>query len=163
MKKLASLFALTTFALFFTAGAWAQVLPTVKPEEVGLSSERLARIGQMVTADVEITQMMLNRGQLDGVRLLSRKTVEYMTADQLGGIKFRPGQGFGLGISVRKEPGVAGEPGSVGEYTWGGFGGTFFWVDPKEDLIGIWMAQAPGQLSYYRATFKNLVLQAVAD
>jgi len=109
------------------------------------------------------SQMMLNRGQLDGVRLLSRKTVEYMTADQLGAMKFRPGQGFGLGFQVRKEPGVAGEPGSVGEYTWGGFGGTFFWVDPKEDLIGIWMAQAPGQLSYYRPTFKNLVLQAVAD
>ena len=109
------------------------------------------------------TQMMLNRGQLDGLRLLSRKTVEYMTADQLGAIKFRPGQGFGLGFAVRKDPGVAGEPGSVGEYTWAGFGGTYFWVDPKEEIIGIWMAQAPGRLSYYRQMFKNLVLQTVAD
>lgn len=109
------------------------------------------------------SQMLLNRGQLNGARLLSRKTVELMTADHLGEIKFRPGWGFGLGFAVRKDAGVVTEPGSVGEYFWGGFGGTYFWIDPKEELIAIWMAQGPGQRDYYRRVFKNFVLQAVVD
>lgn len=109
-------------------------------------------------------QMLLGRGRLDGVQLVSRKTVEYMTADQLGSIRLpRPGYGFGLGFAVRKDAGVADEPGSVGEYYWAGFGGTFFWIDPKEELIAIWMAQGPGQRDHYRRIFKNLVLQAVVD
>jgi CubicO group peptidase (beta-lactamase class C family) len=110
------------------------------------------------------SQMLLNRGHFDGARLLGRKTVELMTADHLGEIKFpRPGWTFGLGFAVRKELGLASEPGSVGEYNWGGLGGTFFWVDPKEELVGIWMAQGPGQRTYYRGVFKNLVMQALVE
>jgi CubicO group peptidase (beta-lactamase class C family) len=110
------------------------------------------------------SQMLLDRGRLDGVRLLSRKSVEFMTADQLGEIKFpRPGWTFGLGFGVRKETGLAGEPGSIGEYNWGGFGGTFFWVDPKEELVVVWMAQGPGQRTYYRGVLKNLVMQALVE
>ncbi len=108
------------------------------------------------------TQMMLDGGQLDGVRLLSRKTVELMTSDQLGGIKFRPGWGFGLGFAVRTGGG-AGSLGSTGEYNWGGFGGTYFWIDPKEQLVAIWMAMGPGQRTYYREIVKSLVVQATAD
>ncbi len=110
------------------------------------------------------SQMLLNRGQLNGARLLGRKTVEFMTTDQLGDIKFpRPGWTFGLGFAVRKEIGLAGEPGSVGEYNWGGLGGTFFWIDPKEELLAIWMAQGPGQRTHYRGVFKNLVMQALVE
>jgi CubicO group peptidase (beta-lactamase class C family) len=110
------------------------------------------------------SQMLLDRGRLDGVRLLSRKSVEFMTADQLGEIKFpRPGWTFGLGFGVRKETGLAGEPGSIGEYNWGGFGGTFFWVDPKEELVVVWMAQGPGQRAHYRGLLKNLVMQALVE
>jgi CubicO group peptidase (beta-lactamase class C family) len=107
-------------------------------------------------------QAMLNRGQLDGSRVLSRKSVELMSTDQLGGIAFRPGLGFGLGFAVRTGGG-AGELGSVGEYSWGGFGGTYFWIDPKEEMIAVWMAQGPGQREHYRRLFKSLVLQAIAD
>jgi CubicO group peptidase (beta-lactamase class C family) len=108
--------------------------------------------------------MMLNRGQLEGVRLLSRKTVELMTTDQLGGLSFRPGQGFGfgLGFDVRTGGGAA-MLGSIGEYSWAGFGGTNFWVDPKEELIAVWLAQGPGQRDHYKRVFKSLVLQAIAD
>jgi CubicO group peptidase (beta-lactamase class C family) len=110
------------------------------------------------------SQMLLDRGRLNGVRLLSRKSVEFMTADQLGEIKFpRPGWTFGLGFAVRKDTGLAGEPGSIGEYNWGGFGGTFFWVDPKEELVVVWMAQGPGQRAHYRGLLKNLVMQALVE
>ena len=112
------------------------------------------------------SQMLLNGGQLDGIRLLSRKTVELMTADHLGDIKFAsmPGHGFGLGFAVRKAPGMYDHPGSVGEYTWSGAFGTHFWVDPKEQLVAVWMVQVPlRQLSYYRGAFKDLVMQAIVD
>lgn len=107
-------------------------------------------------------QAMLNRGQLDGVRVLSRKSVELMTTDQLGTIRFRPGLGFGLGFAVRTGGGT-GDLGSIGEYGWGGFGGTYFWIDPKEEMIAVWMAQGPGQREHYRRLFKSLVLQALVD
>jgi CubicO group peptidase (beta-lactamase class C family) len=85
-----------------------------------------------------------------------------MTTDQLGGLRFRPGLGFGLGFDVRTGGGAA-TLGSIGEYSWGGFGGTYFWVDPKEELVAVWMAQGPGQREHYRRVFKSLVLQAIAD
>jgi CubicO group peptidase (beta-lactamase class C family) len=80
------------------------------------------------------TQMLLNRGRLDGKRLVSRKTVETMTADHLGAMAgSSPGYGFGLGFAVRREVGLSPTPGTVGDYNWGGLGGTAFWVDPKEE------------------------------
>ena len=107
------------------------------------------------------TQMLLNGGTLDGVRLLSRTTVDLMTADHLGAIPVGccfsngPGYGFGLGFAVRRERGLSFAPGSVGDYNWAGLGGTYFWVDSKERLIGVFMAQAPGQRLYYRQLFKS--------
>ena len=56
---------------------------------------------------------------------------------------------------------MAGIPGSVGDYHWSGLGGTTFWVDPKEELVAVWMMQAPGQRGHYRQLFRNLVYQAV--
>jgi len=111
--------------------------------------------------------MMLNGGELDGVRLLSKKTVEYMTSDHLGTLSRGPayapgpGYGFGLGFAVRTAPGLAAVPGSVGDYYWGGLGGTYFWIDPKESLIAIMMLQAPAQREYYRMLFRDLVYAAV--
>ena len=110
------------------------------------------------------TQMLLNRGRLDGKRLLGRKTVELMTADHLGVIAGpSPGYGFGLGFAVRRETGVSATPGSVGDYNWGGLAGTAFWVDPKEELIAVWMMQAPGQRVQYRNAFRTLVYGAIND
>jgi CubicO group peptidase (beta-lactamase class C family) len=108
--------------------------------------------------------MLLNRGRLDGKRLLSRKTVETMTADHLGAMAGpSPGYGFGLGFAVRREVGLSPTPGTVGDYNWGGLGGTTFWVDPKEELIAVWMMQAPGQRVHYRNAFRSLVYQAIND
>jgi CubicO group peptidase (beta-lactamase class C family) len=113
-------------------------------------------------------QMLLNGGRLDGVRYLSRKTIELMTADHLGPITgapdlLLPGYGFGLGFAVRLQPGISHVPGSVGQYFWGGLAGTTFWVDPKEQLFAIMMIQAPGQRDYYRTLFRDLVYAAFDD
>jgi CubicO group peptidase (beta-lactamase class C family) len=118
---------------------------------------------------VRFTQMLVNRGSLDGARILGRKTVEYMTTDHLGtaiapGPAYSPGPGygFGLGFAVRKETGVAPVTGSAGDYNWGGAFGTGFWVDPKEELTVVFMAQAPGPIRvHYRQLLKTLVLQAI--
>jgi CubicO group peptidase (beta-lactamase class C family) len=116
---------------------------------------------------LRFTTMLLNGGELDGVRLLSRKTVEYMTSDHLGTLSRGPayspgpGYGFGLGFAVRTNAGMAAMPGTVGDYYWGGLGGTYFWVDPKEKLIAILMLQAPSQRDYYRALFRDLVYAAM--
>ena len=110
------------------------------------------------------SQMLANRGRIDGVRLLSRKTVELMTADHLGKLDGpAPGYGFGLGFAVRRDAGVANTSGSIGDYNWGGLAGTYFWIDPKEELVAVWMMQAPGQRVHYRQRFRTLVYQAIND
>ena len=115
------------------------------------------------------SQMLLNGGQLNGVRLLSRKTVELMTADAIGSLDLRnyagdqvlKGYGFGLGVRVRRSTGDNGWMGSIGDFGWAGALGTYFWIDPKEQLIGIVMVQTR---SYrLRMEFPNLVYQAVSD
>jgi len=119
---------------------------------------------------VRFAQMMLNRGSLDGTRLLGRKTVEYMTSDHLGTITGAgdylpgPGYGFGLGFAVRRETGLANLTGTSGDYNWGGAYGTAFWVDPKEQLVVVSMTQAPGAIRvHYRQLLKSFVLQAISD
>jgi CubicO group peptidase (beta-lactamase class C family) len=113
-------------------------------------------------------QMMLNGGTLDGRRVLGPKTVAYMTSDHLDasiaqGPAYLPGAGFGfgLGFAVRRDPGVASVQGSVGEFNWGGAGGTFFWIDPKEDMFVVYMMQSPKQRVYYRPILKNMVYGAL--
>jgi CubicO group peptidase (beta-lactamase class C family) len=119
--------------------------------------------------------MMLNGGTLDGKRVLSRTTVKLMTSDHLGGAMALPmdpgmlllgskGYGFGLGFSVRLADGVAAVPGSAGEYMWAGYGGTYFWVDPKEQVTAVLMTQAASpQRAYFRKLVKQLVYQAITD
>ncbi|WP_349679191.1 serine hydrolase domain-containing protein [Rhodoferax sp. UBA5149] len=117
-------------------------------------------------------QFMLNKGELDGVRLLGPRTVDFMTADHLGDIPVNSGasrallplgHGFGLGFAVRKDLGVATVPGSVGTYFWGGMAGTTFFVDPAEDLFACLMLQAPNQREYYRMLFRDLVYATLVD
>jgi CubicO group peptidase (beta-lactamase class C family) len=89
-----------------------------------------------------------------------------MTTDHIGSVRgpaYLPGAGygFGLGFAVRLTDGQATTPGSAGDYNWGGLGGTYFWVDPKEKLIAIWMMQAPGQRTYYRGIFRDMVYAAM--
>jgi CubicO group peptidase (beta-lactamase class C family) len=113
-------------------------------------------------------QMLLNGGKFDDVRLLSRKTIELMTADHLGPITgapdlLLPGYGFGLGFAVRLEPGISHVPGSVGQYFWGGLAGTTFWVDPAEELFAVLLIQGPGQRDYFRTLFRDMVYAAFDD
>jgi CubicO group peptidase (beta-lactamase class C family) len=115
-------------------------------------------------------QMLLNGGQLDGVRLLGRATIAHMTADHLGDIAVASptlvrGYGFGLGFAVRKETGLNAMTGSAGEYRWGGAAGTAFWIDPKEQMVVVWMTQAqPGsRRGEDRDLFRQLVQAAIVD
>lgn len=132
--------------------------------------------GYSTAADyLRFAQMLLDGGKLDGTRILSRTTVELMTADHLGGrirpvatpgdlLMGVPGYTFGLGFMVRQEAGISGVPGSKGEFMWAGYAGTFFWVDPKEDLVAVLMTQAPGpSRAFYRREIKQLVYQAIVD
>ena len=116
------------------------------------------------------SQMLLNGGQLDRVRILGRATVAQMSSDHLGDIRVASpilprGYGFGLGFAVRKETGVNWVTGSAGEYRWGGAAGTAFWVDPKEQMIVVWMTQAqPGpRRGEDRDLFRQLVQAALVD
>jgi len=112
-------------------------------------------------------QMLLDGGTLDGTRLIGRKTLELMASDHLGpsvaikGTLLTPGHGFGLGFAVRTQQGIASFPGSIGQFFWSGMGGTFFWIDPKEELFAIFMSQGPGQREYTRTLVRNLVYAAV--
>jgi CubicO group peptidase (beta-lactamase class C family) len=86
-------------------------------------------------------QALLNGGELDGVRILGRKSVELMTSDHLRGFDYQPGVGFGLGFSVLKQLGPRGLPGSVGEWGWGGAYHSTYWVDPVERLVVMHLTQ----------------------
>ena len=115
---------------------------------------------------LRFARLLRNGGALDGVRLLSRKMVQFMTSDHLVGMPmgtagpaYLPGAGygFGLGFAVRNSVGAAATPGSVGDFHWSGLAGTYFWIDPQEDLIGIWLMQAPEQRDKFRQMVRNLV------
>ena len=124
---------------------------------------------------LRFAEMMRGAGQLGGSRLLSRSTVALMTSDHLGAkiaapfppgelLMGVPGYTFGLGFMVRQGPGLAGVPGSAGEFMWGGAAGTFFWVDPKEEITAVFMSQGPfATRTYYRRLVRQLVYQAIAD
>lgn len=93
-------------------------------------------------------QMLLNGGELDGRRVLGRKSVELMSANHIGDqeitLAVGPGYGFGLGVCVRSRVGGTPEPGSVGTYGWGGAAGTWIFIDPSEDLIGLFFTNVFG-------------------
>jgi CubicO group peptidase (beta-lactamase class C family) len=113
-------------------------------------------------------QMLLNGGVLDGKRLLSRKSVELMTANHIGRIPMwretLEGYRFGLGFRVREHTGESALLGSDGSYGWGGAYGTFFWIDPKEQMVGMVMIQLmPYAHLNLRPEFQNAATQAIVD
>ncbi len=126
--------------------------------------------GLMSTAHdyARFAQMLLNGGELDGARILGRKTIEMMTVNHLTeGMPtgfLQPGWGFGLGFTVKTEAGRDGMPDSVGSYSWIGVQGTSFWVDPVENLIGVFMVQIrPNRDIVFRQQFRRMVYQALID
>src|SRR5215207_6792602 len=126
--------------------------------------------GGMVSTTMDYArfcQMLLNGGTLDGNRIIGRKTLELMASDHLGtSVKadsplMPPGHGFGLGFAVRTHRGIAPFPGSLGQFFWSGMAGTFFFIDPAEDLFTVFMMQSPGQREYIRNLLRDLVYAAV--
>ncbi|MDB5657337.1 MAG: serine hydrolase, partial [Tardiphaga sp.] len=115
------------------------------------------------------TQMLLNGGTLDGRRYLKAETVALMTADHVGpgsGVGrdyyYFPGDGsgFGYGFAVRTKE-LASEPGPLGEYRWDGVGGTFFWIDPQDDMFVIVMMQSPSQRVRVEGDVRKIVYGAM--
>jgi len=133
--------------------------------------------GAMSTAGdyLRFAQMLANGGILDGQRVLSRTTVRLMTSDHLGTrvpLAANPGGAvlggstytFGLGFAVRPSDGIAPVSGSAGDFNWGGYAGTAFWVDPREQLVAVFMVQSAGALRlHHRNLFRQLVYQAIVD
>jgi CubicO group peptidase (beta-lactamase class C family) len=122
---------------------------------------------------LRFASMLLNGGRLGEARLLGSRTVAYMLSDQLGpSIKnlvgnadpTRADYGFGLGLAVRTTPGIVKMMGSVGQFSWPGASGTDWWVDPKEELVVVYLSAAPGPIRwYYRQKINALVYGAIAD
>lgn len=162
----------------------ARFVSPYKPKDGGAGLEKRTELGpasrtrQLFTGGgglagtaedyMRFCQMLIAGGQLDGTRLVSRKTIEAMTANQIGPLtlsdRLDRNYGFGLGFRVRREVGQSATLGSVGEYGWGGALGTQFWVDPAEKMVGILMIQLyPNDHLNLRHEFQNAVTQAIVD
>jgi CubicO group peptidase (beta-lactamase class C family) len=147
------------------------ILPVVgirEPRDVRRSESGGAGMVGTITDYARFAQMLLNGGTLEGRRYLGAKTIALMTSDHVGpqsGIArdryYFPGDasGFGLGFAVRTRL-LATEPGPVGEYRWDGVAGTFFWIDPKDDMFVIFMAQTPSQRGRIQSDLRKLVYSA---
>ena len=123
-----------------------------------------------VTDYAKFAQMLLNGGTLDGRRYLSPEAFKRMTSNDITpatsvkkGAFYFPGDGFGygLGFGVRVERGEHDPPGSIGEFKWDGAGGTYFFVDPKQDLFVLFMVQSPSQRGRIQPELKKMVYDAL--
>jgi len=148
---------------------------SVRPTWISGGSGLLSTAGDYV----RFCQMLLNGGELGGARLLAPPSIALMTSDHLtpetrrspstpvlfGALAPTPelGLGFGLGFAVRTHSGRNPLPGSVGDFSWSGVTGTYFWIDPQKELIAILMTQAPLQRLHYRYLMRTMVYQAIID
>lgn len=127
--------------------------------------------GAVITAEdyFRFAQMVANGGELDGARILSRESVEFMLSNHLQNLEGAPtpttgpGYGFGLGWGVRLDEGGAWIPGSKGDAMWAGAGGTSFTVDRKEGIVGVFLAAGPSTRQHTRFLFKNLLYGALVQ
>jgi len=117
---------------------------------------------------LRFAQMLANGGELEGVRILGPRTVDYMTSNHVNpqidkGAAYLPGPGygFGLGFATRIDRGQSEWPGSPGDFYWAGYAGTYFWIDPEEELVPVLMSQEPLRRQYYRVQLRNLVYQSI--
>jgi CubicO group peptidase (beta-lactamase class C family) len=171
------------FAACYRRDASKKLVLADDPQHSGYREEPpfLSGGGGLVSTTPEylrFCQLLLGGGELDGVRILGRKTVELMTANHLPGgqdlLAFTlpggygevgfAGMGFGLTVAVAKDPTATQVIGSAGEYMWGGAASTVFWVDPAEDLVVVFMTQLlPSGTFNFRGQLKTLVYPAIAD
>jgi CubicO group peptidase (beta-lactamase class C family) len=116
-------------------------------------------------------QMLVNGGELDGTRILGRKTLELMHSNhvppglfplEIGGLPL-PGYGFGLGSRVLMDVAQSGAPGSAGEFGWSGAAKTHYWVDPKEQMVGLFMTQSMMSFDLPELDLRVLAYQAIED
>jgi CubicO group peptidase (beta-lactamase class C family) len=120
---------------------------------------------------LRFVQMLVNGGVLEGARILGPRTVAYMASDHVIGAGIArggsylpvPGYGFGLGFGVRTATGQSDWMGTPGEYYWGGYAGTAFFIDPKERLVSVMMSQAPEKRQHYRNLYRATVYQSITD
>jgi CubicO group peptidase (beta-lactamase class C family) len=147
--------------------------PAIRPRWISGGSGLLSTASDYV----RFCQMLLNGGELGDTRLLSRPTTALMTSEHLspeirrspstpvlfGALAPLPelGLGFGLGFAVRTHAGRNPLPGSVGDFSWSGVTGTYFWIDPHQHLIAILLMQAPVQRLHYRYLMRTMVYQAI--
>jgi CubicO group peptidase (beta-lactamase class C family) len=150
--------------------------PTVKPDLFSGGGGMFSTAGDYA----RFSQMLLNGGELEGVRILGPKTIALMTSDQLpanterhtpvamalGSFGPTPemGTSFGLGFGVRVDAGRNPVPGSIGDFSWAGITGTYFWVDPKEKLVAVLMVQSPqGMNGFIWRQTRTMVYQALVN
>jgi len=112
---------------------------------------------------MKFCQMLLNKGEWNGKRFLSPKTLEIMTMNQVGNLYEAPGQGFGLGFGVTTDVAKSKSLGSVGQYYWSGAYCTYFFIDPEEELIAILMTQVQPYNNYYGNVMRQFIYQAFTD
>ncbi|WP_149304825.1 serine hydrolase domain-containing protein [Pareuzebyella sediminis] len=112
---------------------------------------------------MKFCRMMLNKGAWEGKRYLSPKTIDIMTMNQVGDLYEADGQGFGLGFGVTTDVAESKSLGSVGQYYWSGAYSTFFFIDPKEELIAILMTQVQPYNNYYGTIMRQFVYQSLID
>jgi CubicO group peptidase (beta-lactamase class C family) len=158
-------------AVLYTPNPGSAVKRSTEPAQESYKKKPVLLMGgsglvSTATDYARFVQMLLNGGELDGARLLSPKTVDLMRSNQLGDlptvnrINGRGGYGFGLTFAVNLGIEKTGAIGSKGEYNWGGAAGTAFWIDPVEDMIGVFLVQVMPQLAT-KETFKQLAYQAI--
>jgi CubicO group peptidase (beta-lactamase class C family) len=157
-------------------GVTEELWPQPPAQDLRLPSAPRGAGGLFSTANdyLRLSQMLLNGGELDGIRLLGLKTVSLMTTDHLPpgvnlpvqfGRRYRlAGYGFGLGVRVRSDLAESQMLGSLGEYGWGGAHGTYFLIDPEEELAAMFLPQLRGSAFFpIRRQFNNAVYQALVN
>src|SRR5580700_9248427 len=161
-------------AVLYTPKKGGGIEPSTSPAQDNYKKKPtllLGGAGSVSTLDdyARFVSMLLNDGELEGVRILGRKSVELMRSDHLGTLARTggmPGEGYGFGLTfaVNLGPGKSPNVGSEGEYNWGGAAGTSFWIDPKEHMIGVFLVNVlPSSEVIANAQFKRLAYEALVD
>jgi CubicO group peptidase (beta-lactamase class C family) len=118
---------------------------------------------------LRFAQALLDGGTLEGKRVIGARTLAYAASDHVhagiarGNFLPGPGYGFGLGFGVRLERGMSSWPGSPGDFYWGGYAGTAFWIDPKEQLVVVFMTTEPTRRAAYRAALRDIVYGSIVE